>query len=131
MKAKSPSCTSGFALVLFTNVLSSFADVLDQFPNFFGLINSLKNEVYTLLTGFLVSWLAMAERVIYMCGVTFAKGRVHETIRPLLNRIELDSWHSHLLFVFIFVFFVVGSGIWVMLNMAIDNEPGQHFVLQA
>ena len=51
--------------------------------------------------------------------------------RPPPNRIELDSWHSHLLFVFIFVFFVVGSGIRVMLNMAIDNEPCQHFVLQA
>ena len=37
------------------NVLSRFANVLGQFPNFFYRINGLKNEVYTRVSDFYVS----------------------------------------------------------------------------
>ena len=51
------------------NVLSRFANVLCQFPNFFYLINGLKNEVYTRVSDFDVSWPKV--RGLYMCNDGF------------------------------------------------------------
>ena len=51
------------------NVLSRFANVLCQFPNFFYLINGLKNEVYTRVSDFYVS--CRKVRGLYMCNDRF------------------------------------------------------------
>ena len=51
------------------NVLSRFANVLCQFPNFFYRINGLKNEVYTRVSDFYVSWRKV--RGLYMCNDGF------------------------------------------------------------
>ena len=58
------SPTSRFANVLFANVLSRFANVLGQFPNFFNIINGLKNELYTYVLDFYVSQL---KNELYTC----------------------------------------------------------------
>lgn len=64
------------------SVLSRFANVLGQFPNFFNLINAVKNELYTRVSDFYVSWLK--ERGLYMyvlCSFRF----VSETIKTLAS----------------------------------------------
>ena len=53
----------------FTYVLSRFANVLGQFPNFFNLINGLKNELYTRVSDFYVH--GGKEEVLYMCNDRF------------------------------------------------------------
>ena len=64
------------------NVLNRFANVLGQFPNFFNLINGLKNELYTCVSDFYVSWLK--ERGLYM--YTLSPFRfVSETIKTLAS----------------------------------------------
>ena len=47
---------SRFASVLFTNILSCFANVLIHFPNFYHLINGL-NKSYTNVYRLFLSWL--------------------------------------------------------------------------
>ena len=53
----------------FAKDLSRFVNVLGQVPNFFNLINSLKNEVYTRVSDFYVSW--RKGRGLYMCNARF------------------------------------------------------------
>ena len=63
----------------FANVLSRFANVLGQFPNFFYLINGLKNEVYTRVSDFYVSW--RKGRGLYMCNDRFVS-KYHLKVNP-------------------------------------------------
>ena len=60
--------TSIIVLILFY-ILSRFANVLGQFPNFINLICSLNKVVYTCVWDFFVSWLK--ESGNYMCGAHF------------------------------------------------------------
>ena len=61
------SPTSRFTNVLFANFWRRFAYVLCRFPKCFRLISGWKNEVYTCVSHFFVSWLK--ERSIYMSSV--------------------------------------------------------------
>ena len=47
---------SRFASILFTNILSCFANMLIHFPNFYQLINGL-NKSYTNVYRLFLSWL--------------------------------------------------------------------------
>ena len=54
---KGVSSTSCFANVLIANIVSHFAMVLDRWPNLFCLIKGLKNDIYTCVSDFPMSWL--------------------------------------------------------------------------